>query len=622
MNLSDDASPAMTQHGGFADDRCRRRFSQELNVQIGRDGQKFHPLQRHDHGVQSSIGDHDQKRTWNGSAWTNMPFVEFHTHTRVASFEAFHAKREMIHHGNAETNGGVEFLGGDARGFAVHAGVAPGCDSWLGLPHDGIRSWLETQSVASCGAMKPPSPPPPALTFDEQQLVRAALSEVAGAAVVLDERLRIIDCTDQAEALVGSSLPRGVAAPDVLCGAGPDRPVADALAAGRPVSATIHRPGADANTGFLSVRAIPLRNGETIAGWLLLLDADELTAGDNDAAVEICGVLTRDKAMKKLLSDVRKVARTNASVLVRGETGSGKELIARAVHSLSARNKGPLRTLNCAALPPALLESELFGHTRGAFTGAVRDQKGHVELAHGGTLFLDEVAELPLELQAKLLRVLQEKVVVPVGGRDPIAVDVRFVAATHRSLRKEVAAGRFRADLMFRLRVVPLFLPPLRSRPADISLLAWRFIERMNAENERHVARLSPGALHALEAYTWPGNVRELMNAIEYAFVMGDGPILTEADLLPEIRGERPAFLDEPEEEPVRGDAPDGRDLGPEEREILEALHKARGNRQEAAALLGYSRITLWRKLKALGLALDEDAAIRHRRRTSGAAEG
>ena len=464
--------------------------------------------------------------------------------------------------------------------------------------------------------MKPPSNPPAAISvIDIHAIVRAALGEVAGAAIVLDEQLRIVDCTIEAETLVGQSIPRGIPAPEVLCGDGPERPVAEALAAGRPVSATIHRRGAAADAGFLSVRAIPLRHGELKIGWLLLLEADVVAADRPDAPVEFCGVVTRDKTMKKLLADVRKVARTNASVLVRGETGSGKELIAQAVHTLSPRNKGPLRTLNCAALPPALLESELFGHVRGSFTGAVRDQKGHVELAHGGTLFLDEVAELPLELQAKLLRVLQEKVVVPVGGRDPIEVDVRFVAATHRSLRKEVAAGRFRADLMFRLRVVPLFLPPLRSRRADISLLAWRFIERMNAVNERHVARLSPGALRALEHYDWPGNVRELMNAIEYAFVMGDGPILTEADLLPEIRGERPTFLDEPEDDdPIAGDVMEGRDFGPDERKILDALREARGNRQDAAALLGYSRITLWRKLKAMGL--DEDAVIRHKRQS------
>lgn len=449
--------------------------------------------------------------------------------------------------------------------------------------------------------------------FEPSAIVRTALAEVAGAAIVLDDQFRIVDATSEAEELVGRALPRGVSAPEILCGDGPERPVADALAAGLPVSATIHRPKGAANAGFLSVRAMPLQQNATKMGWLLLLDADVLAANHPDAPVEIGGILTRDKAMKKLLADVRKVARTNASVLVRGETGSGKELVARALHSSSNRNKGPLRTLNCAALPPALLESELFGHVRGAFTGAVRDQKGHVELAHGGTLFLDEVAELPLELQAKLLRVLQEKVVVPVGGRDPIEVDVRFVAATHRSLRQEVAAGRFRADLMFRLRVVPLFLPPLRARRTDISLLAWRFIEKMNAENDRHVARLSPGALRALENYDWPGNVRELMNAIEYAFVMGDGPILTEADLLPEIRGERPAYLDEPaSHEEAAAPEPMDRELDPEERQILEALQKARGNRQEAAAILGYSRITLWRKLKAMGL--DEDTVIRHRR--------
>ncbi|MBK9266224.1 MAG: sigma 54-interacting transcriptional regulator [Polyangiaceae bacterium] len=449
---------------------------------------------------------------------------------------------------------------------------------------------------------------------DSHEVILAALEEVAGAAIVLDEHLRIVDRTVEAEVLVGQSLPMGALAPEALCGDGPERPVAEALSQGRPVSATIHRKGAAENTGFLSVRAIPLRRNDAKIGWLLLLDTDLLAAEHPDAPVEICGVLTRDKNMKKLLGDVRKVARTNASVLVRGETGSGKELIARAVHTLSPRSKGPLRTLNCAALPPALLESELFGHVRGAFTGAVRDQKGHVELAHGGTLFLDEVAELPLELQAKLLRVLQEKVVVPVGGRDPIDVDVRFVAATHRALRKEVSAGRFRADLMFRLRVVPLFLPPLRKRRGDISLLAWRFIERMNASGDRHVARLSPGAIHALETYDWPGNVRELMNAIEYAFVMGDGPIVTEADLPPEVRGERLDFADDPVDDvDVEAEATPARELGPEERKILAALREARGNRQEAAALLGYSRITLWRKLKAMGL--DDETVIRSRRR-------
>lgn len=436
-------------------------------------------------------------------------------------------------------------------------------------------------------------------------LVRAALAEVAGAALVLDADLCIVDRTDEAEALVGVPLPVGASAPELLCADGPDRPVAEALAAGRPVAATIPRKTKGEDAPPLAVRAVPLRKGDERLGFLLLLESDDLGATLEDATVEVAGILTRERSMKKLLGDVRKVARANASVLVRGETGSGKELIARAVHTLGPRAGGPFRALNCAALPPALLESELFGHVRGAFTGAVRDHKGHVQLAHGGTLFLDEVAELPLELQAKLLRVLQEKTVLPVGGRDPIAVDVRFVAATHRSLRREVELGRFRADLMFRLRVVPLFLPPLRARPGDISLLASRFIERKNPTSDRHIARIAPGAKRAMESYDWPGNVRELQNAIEYAFVMGEGPILTEADLPPEVRGEAPGQTDEPNmhapEHAGKTHEPSSAP-NPEAERLVQALEKAAGNRQKAAASLGISRVTLWRKLRAFGI--------------------
>ena len=435
--------------------------------------------------------------------------------------------------------------------------------------------------------------------MDETRIVRAALAEVAGAALVLDESLHIVERTLAAEALFGAPVPIGASAPALLCSDGPDRPVAEALAAGRPVSTSIPRKnGPDKHP--IAVRAVPLREGDTRIGWLLMLEADELNASLPDAPIEIEGILTRDRAMKKLLGDLRKVARSNASVLVRGETGSGKELIARAVHSLGKRASGPFRALNCAALPPALLESELFGHVRGAFTGAVRDHKGHVQLAHGGTLFLDEVAELPLELQAKLLRVLQEKTVLPVGGRDPIAVDVRFVAATHRSLRREVEQGRFRADLMFRLRVVPLFLPSLRERPLDISLLAERFVEEKNALGERSIARIAPGAKRAMEAYDWPGNVRELQNAIEYAFVMGEGPILTEADLPPEVRGE--ALDHHDDQEPASSSAPKRVEANAEAEKIIAALEKAGGSRQKAAISLGISRVTLWRKLRALGL--------------------
>src|SRR5690606_20670929 len=251
--------------------------------------------------------------------------------------------------------------------------------------------------------------------------------------------------------------------------------------------------------------------------------------------VEFQGMLTCSPAMLQVFRLVERVAQGDETVLVRGETGAGKELVARAIHDLSRRRNGPFHAINCAALPKNLLESELFGHVRGAFTGAVRDRPGHFQLAEGGTLFLDEVAELPLELQAKLLRVLETRTVMPVGGRDPIPVDVRLVSATHRSLRLEVEAGRFRSDLMYRIRVIPIFLPPLRDRPEDVLLLSRRFIEEGNARSPRRIEEISPEALALLQGHDWPGNVRELQNVIRYAFVIGEGPRLLPTDLPPEF---------------------------------------------------------------------------------------
>jgi transcriptional regulator with PAS, ATPase and Fis domain len=307
---------------------------------------------------------------------------------------------------------------------------------------------------------------------------------------------------------------------------------------------------------------------------------------------------TADPGMKRTFRILERVADSDAPVLVRGETGAGKELVANAVHALSGQRNGPFRAINCAALPPNLLESELFGHARGAFTGAVKDVPGHVQLAQHGTLFLDEVAELPLELQAKLLRVIETKTVLPVGGRQPIPTDVRFVSATHRSLRKEVEAGRFRADLMYRLRVLPVFLPPLRARPGDVLLLTRRFIDERNARGKRRIERIAPATESVLRAHDWPGNVRELKNVIEYAFAMGDGPVLEPGDLPPELA--------DPE---VSADAPEiaepgnsaGRDQG-EGARIRRAIERSAGSRDRAAQILGISRVTLWRRMKALGI--------------------
>jgi len=306
---------------------------------------------------------------------------------------------------------------------------------------------------------------------------------------------------------------------------------------------------------------------------------------------EVFGIYTVAPQMFALFDLLPRIARSGASVLIRGETGTGKELVARALHSVSSRTDGPFRAINCATLTAELLASELFGHVRGSFTGAIKDRPGLFTLADKGTIFLDEIAEMPLEIQARLLRVLQEQSFVPLGGSESRSVDVRVLAATHRALREEVAQRRFREDLMYRVRVVPLFLPRLVERDGDIVALSWHFIEGFNGRGERHVSGIDPEVMDAYLAYAWPGNVRELRNAIEYAFAIGEGPVLTVDELLPELRGEAP-----------RSSAQGSYfDPGAEERErILSALRATQGRKGEAAKRLGINRSTLWRKLREL----------------------
>jgi transcriptional regulator with PAS, ATPase and Fis domain len=318
----------------------------------------------------------------------------------------------------------------------------------------------------------------------------------------------------------------------------------------------------------------------------------------DDEPLELHGMWTRTPSMKEVFRVIERVAPEDATVLVRGETGTGKELVAAALHALSRRKAGPFRAINCAALPATLLESELFGHVRGAFTGAVKDAHGHFQLAHKGTLLLDEVAELPLELQAKLLRVLETRTVLPVGGRDPVPVDVRIVSATHRALRREVEAGRFRADLMYRLRVIPIFLPALRERKDDIALLCEKLLEQLAKTARRRVERIAPATMRVLERYDWPGNVRELANVLAYALVIGQGPIVQPGDLPPELLDSTLEQLESTDTAPSKSKAADT----PEARRILSVLARAGGNKNRAAQILGISRVTLWRKLRALGL--------------------
>lgn len=437
----------------------------------------------------------------------------------------------------------------------------------------------------------------------------AALEELGSAVIVLDAHLGIVRATPTAVALVGTELPIGVRATRVLCGGAVNRPIAEALARGVPVTGSVVRPRAGrsgAGEGDteprLRIRATPIeREGERV-GWVLLLDP-EPDAGPL-AAVLFSGMWTRNPEMKRVFHVITRAARGDATVLIRGETGTGKELVARALHDLSPRGKGPFAAINCAAVPSSLLESELFGHVRGAFTGATRDAPGFFRSGHKGTVFLDELGEMPLELQSKMLRVLETRTVIPVGGRESIPVDVRVVAATHQSLRKAVADGRFRADLMYRLRVVPIFLPPLRQRVEDISLLTQKLIEEMNRLGGRQLARVSPAAQAALDGYGWPGNVRELRNALEYAYVIGDGATLEPWELPVEIIRPEPELdvaLPPLEELPSSGSAPTPA-ASPEVRRIQRALERASGHRERAAQILGLSRVTLWRRMRELGI--------------------
>ena len=324
-------------------------------------------------------------------------------------------------------------------------------------------------------------------------------------------------------------------------------------------------------------------------------------ASPSQRLMEFHGLWTCDPGMQRVFRIVEKAAQSEASVLLRGETGTGKELLAKALHQLSPRQRGPFHAISCAALPASLLESELFGHVRGAFTGAVRDNPGHFRLADKGTLFLDEVAEMPLEVQAKLLRVLETHTIIAVGARESIAVDVRIVAATHKALRAEVEAGRFRADLMYRLRVVPIFIPALRERRDDVQLLAEHFIAELNRRSPRRIERISAGAAASLARHDWPGNVRELRNAIEYAFVIGEGTVLESADLPPELGG-APNALTPWDKRPVADAHAEGRGEADEASRIRQALRQTSGHPGAAAALLQISRVTLWRRMKQLGL--------------------
>ena len=305
-------------------------------------------------------------------------------------------------------------------------------------------------------------------------------------------------------------------------------------------------------------------------------------------------------AMHQLREQVTMAAPTNGRVLIFGENGTGKELVARNIHALSRRRNGPFVEVNCAAIPEELIESELFGHVRGAFTGAVENRRGKFELAHGGTIFLDEIGDMSLKTQAKVLRVLQEQVLTAVGGSRDTRVDARVLAATNKDLPQEIRAGRFREDLYFRLNVIPIFVPPLRDRQEDIPLLAEHFMALLAREYGRRPKVFERDAVTALQQYAWPGNVRELRNVVERLMIMVPGDRITSRDLsfleptsAPGQDAARPAAMS-----PLH----DARDQF-ERDYILRALAQQQGNISRTADMLGVERSNLYRKMKAFGIA-------------------
>jgi two-component system, NtrC family, response regulator AtoC len=345
--------------------------------------------------------------------------------------------------------------------------------------------------------------------------------------------------------------------------------------------------------------SVPLSSGDTIAlGQAEILVAE--TAGQRDrrdpavVAGELPGVVVSDPAMAQVFERVRRVAQAETTVLLLGETGVGKEVVAEQIHRQSPRAAGPLVRLNCGSLPESILESELFGHERGAFTGADKRKPGYLEAADGGTLFLDEVGELGSSTQTRLLRVLEDRKFMRVGGREEISTDLRVVAATNRDLERDVRSGRFRQDLFFRLSAFIIRLPPLRERPSEIDLFAELFARQFARRMNRARFRLDPDAITALRAYDWPGNVRELRTAIEHGVVLADDGVVTAQHLPDTVRGDRRA--------PASSGGMRGQVAETERLAIEEAMQAEAGNQTRAARRLGISRRALLYKLDKHGL--------------------
>lgn len=434
---------------------------------------------------------------------------------------------------------------------------------------------------------------------ERERLQAAVLGSICEGVITIDRDLTITSFSARAEAIFGLSASSAVGRPcravigSELCEKA--CPARQCFSGGaREAEGLAEIKVADGQVRAIAERAVPLRSqsGEIIGAALILEDRTfPGLAGQSAREPGFAGMVGQSSAMRTIFGAIEQIAPTETTVLLTGESGTGKEMAARALHRLSGRRHGPFQVINCAALPESLLESELFGHARGAFTGAVRDRPGRIEQAEQGTLFLDEIGELPFALQVKLLRFLQEREYQRVGENRTRSADVRIIAATNRDLPADVAAGRFRQDLFYRLNVIPLEMPPLRERDGDVALLAAHLLPAIAERMGRANKILVPSVLDTLTRYAWPGNVRELINALEYAVALSPGRRIRPEDLPAEVSGGTNRYRRTKLARPER------------ERELIEnALQRTRGNRSAAARLLGMNRVTLYRKMKNYGL--------------------
>ncbi|PNU19409.1 Fis family transcriptional regulator [Geothermobacter hydrogeniphilus] len=422
------------------------------------------------------------------------------------------------------------------------------------------------------------------------------LNSLADGVFTVDRKLCITSFNRAAEEITGYRCDEVLGRPckavfaSVACGT--DCPVREALATGQPVINRefdiLHKGGRKVP---ISISASVLRDagGRIIGAVETIRDLSSLSSLKRELCTRYAfeEMISRSEKMRRLFDVLPDIAASNATVLVQGESGTGKELVARAVHNLSPRRDGPLVVVNCGALPEQLLEAEIFGARRGAYTGAVENRPGRLEMAEGGTLFLDEIGDLPLPLQVKLLRVLENHEYQPLGARQPQQADVRFVTATHRNIEQMVDRGTFRRDLYFRINVVSLCLPPLRERPEDIPLLVDCFLERLNLQYGKQIRGLAPAVLQQLLDYDYPGNVRELLNLLEQMVILGRNGELG------------PEHLPRGFVEHLSAQASPSRPARMPQREaLIEMLDRHHGNRQQTAADLGVDRTTLWRWMK------------------------